>query len=104
MTQFVYMNERIRAKKPTKPVIVAQDDLRGPRVRESNEFELWHHGEKIGRVVFDPKGLDACDTHDVKAWVELDDMVTVTSKEDRKPVKPVAAEKKPGRAVIHETP
>lgn len=100
MTQFIYMNERIREKSPRKPVIVAQDDLYGTaRVREANAFDLWHHGEKIGRVVFDPKGLAACETHDVKAWIEFDDLVTVARKEDRKPAKPVASEKKPGRAV-----
>jgi hypothetical protein len=98
MTQYIFMNHRIREKKPRGPVIVAQDDFSAidntPRQRESNEFELWHHGEKIGRVVFEPKGLGACKTHEVRAWVELDDLVVVASKEDRKPEKPVAMSKR----------
>jgi hypothetical protein len=100
MTQYIFMNDRIKQRKPNGPVIVAQDDLHEVKTRESNEFELWHHGDKIGRIVFDPKGLKACKTHDVKAWVELDDLVTVSSAEDRKPRKPIAAEKKPGRSVF----
>lgn len=102
MTQYIYMNERIRQRKPGGPVIVAQDDIYGsPRVREANEFELWHHGEKIGRVLFRTAGLDAVETHEVKAWVELDDMVIVAdpTKTTAAPKKPVASEKKPGRAV-----
>lgn len=97
MTQFVFMNERIRQKAPRKPVIVVQDETGAPR--ESNSFDLWHHGDKIGRVVFSPKGLAACKTHDVKAWIELDDLVTISSAEDRKPAKPRASEKKPGKPV-----
>lgn len=102
MTQFIFMNHRIRDKKPAGPVIVVQDDFtldNKPRQRESNEFELWHHGEKIGRVVFEPKGLAECKTHEVHAWVELDDIVVISSKEDRKPKKPVASEKKPNKKV-----
>ena len=100
--QYLYMNHRIRQAKPKKPVIVAQDDLMvsggEPRTRESNEFDLWHHGEKIGRVVFEPKGLAACDTHEVKAWVELIDTVIVARKED-KVSKPRASAKLPGATV-----
>jgi hypothetical protein len=99
MTQYIYMNHRIRERKPSGPVIVAQDDLYGsPRVREADEFDLWFHGEHIGRVVFEPAGLDACETHDVKAWVELDDLVVVAYPKDYVP-KPVAAEKKPNSKV-----
>lgn len=101
MTQYIFMNECIRQKKPERPVIVVQEELTsdGPTQRESNEFELWHHGTKIGRVVFNPKGLAACETHDVKAWVELDDLVTISSTEDRKPPAPVAEEKKPNTPI-----
>jgi hypothetical protein len=98
MTQYIFMNHRVREKKPSGPVIVCQDDYSNldntPRQRESNEFELWHHGEKIGRVVFKPAGLAACKTHDVHAWVELDDLVIVAAPEDRKPKKPVAMSKR----------
>lgn len=102
MTQYIFMNHRIRDKKPKGPVIVAQDDFtldNTARQRESNEFELWHHGTKIGRVVFDPKGLAECKTHEVRAWVELDDLVIVSTPEDRKPEKPVAAAKRANRKV-----
>ena len=102
MTQLLFMNHRIREKKPRGPVIVCQDDFtldNTPQQRESNEFQLWHHGEMIGRVVFDPKGLVECKTHEVRAWVELDDVVTVSSAEDRKPAKPVATAKGANRRV-----
>lgn len=102
MTQYIFMNHRIRDSKPKGPVIVAQDDFtldNTARQRESNEFQLWHHGQKIGRVVFDPKGLAECKTHDVHAWVELDDLVIVSAPEDRNPEKPVAAAKRANRKV-----
>lgn len=102
MTQYVYMNHRIREKKPKGPVIVVQDDFRpdGANVMEANEFDIWFHGEKIGRVVYNPKGLAVCDTHEVKAWVEFDDLVIVADpKKYAKPEKPVASEKKPNRKV-----
>jgi hypothetical protein len=102
MTQFLFMNHRIRDKKPSGPVIVAQDDFvldNTPRQREANEFEFWHHGEKIGRVVFDPKGLTECKTHDVRAWVEFDDLVIVSTPDEQKPKKPAATAKRANRKV-----
>jgi len=78
MTQYVYMNERIRQKRPTKPVIVCQAP---ERIYESNHFALVIDGRVIGRVVYNRKGLDACETHDVKAWVELCDDVFVLSED-----------------------
>ena len=102
MTQFLFMNHRVRDSKPKGPVIVCQDDYsldNTPRQRESNEFEIWHHGEKIGRVVFDPKGLADCKTHDVKAWVELDDIVIVSDAKGRRPEKPIATAKRANRRV-----
>jgi hypothetical protein len=102
MSQFVYMNHRIKDKNPKGPVIVAQDDLAGPRVREANEFELWFHGTRIGFVRYVPTGLEACETHDVKAWVELDDLVQIVDPKSMdtyvKPA-PVATAKRPGRKV-----
>lgn len=96
MTQFVFMNERIRQKAPRKPVIVCQ--AKDGTKREANEFALTYKGCVIGRVVYDRKGLPECDTHEVKAWVEFysDDVAVV---DDREPSKPTAREKKPNRSV-----
>jgi len=75
VSQFLYMNHRIRQRRPSGPVIVCQ----GPgETREANCFEIRLGEELIGWVKFDRKGLDACETHDVKAWVELVDHVDVT--------------------------
>jgi hypothetical protein len=80
MTQYIYMNERVRDPKTKGPVIVVQDDIHSScNVRESNEFEIRFHGQSIGRVKFDPKGLAACATHEVRAWVEFDDDVEVVN-------------------------
>lgn len=104
MSQYIYMNHRIREKKPSGPVIVAQDELLGlPRIRESNEFDLWIHGYKLGRVVFKPEGLAACETHEVRAWVELDDLVQIVDPRDMKPEVPRASAKKPNRKVQLKT-
>lgn len=69
------MNERIRQKKPTKPVIVAQAP--GGAQAEANRFNIYLGDGEIllGSVVFEPKGLAECETHEVKAWVELDPRV-----------------------------
>lgn len=100
MTQYMFMNHRIKMKKPDGPVIVAQDDFLGePRQREANRFDLWHHGEKIGSVVFTGELLAACDTHEVRAWIELDDHVFVTAPDEAAPKAPVAAEKKPNAVI-----
>lgn len=101
MTQYLFMNEKIREKKPSGPVIVAQDDFSGAvRQRNADEFEFWHGGEKIGRVVFKREGLPECETHEVRAWVELDDTVIVVDPRDRKP----ASAKTPNRKVtIHSS-
>lgn len=102
MSQYIYMNHRIREKKPSGPVIVAQDDV-FDRVREANEFELWFHGQKLGCVVFKPEGLAACETHEVRAWVELDDLVQIVDPRDVKPEAPRASAKKPNRKVQLKT-
>ena len=96
MSQYIYMNHRIREKKPKVPVIVTRD---GPRQREANEFELWFHGYKLGRVVFKPEGLAACETHEVRAWVELDDLVQIVDPREVKPEAPRASAKKPNSKV-----
>jgi hypothetical protein len=80
MKRYIYMNHRIRQAKPNGPVIVVQDE-RGHQT-EANGFDLHFDGFKIGRVVYDPAGLPACETHEVKAWVELVGNVEITPSAD----------------------
>jgi hypothetical protein len=103
--QYLFMNERIRDYEPDGPVVVAMDDLVGGemRTREADEFELWVHGIKIGRVVYDAKTLKVCETHAVKAWVELDDLVIVRRAADAAVSAPVAKAKRAGRKVTVAT-
>ena len=97
MSQFIYMNERIRQKHPKLPVVVCQSE--GGTV-EANQFTLRIGSVVIGRVVFDKRGLDVCETHDVKAWVELNDNVDVIAEADVKQLPlPLASEKRPNRKV-----
>ena len=96
--QFLYMNHRIRDKKPAGPVIVCQGE---EGTREANEFVLRIGNVVIGRVVFDPHGLDACNTHEVKAWVELNDHVDVIAEAKKRPV---ARAKNPNSKIAFELP
>jgi hypothetical protein len=73
MTQYVFMNEEIKKTKPKRPVIVNQ--TWDGNQRESNAFAIHYHGKYIGLVRFEPEMLKACETHDVKAWVEFLDEV-----------------------------
>lgn len=77
--KYLFMNEQIRKAKPSRPVIVCQEELTsdGPTQREANEFEIWAAGHFVGRIKFDRDGLEACETHEVKAWIELNDYVRV---------------------------
>lgn len=68
------MNEKIRQKKPVGPVIRA---VKGDSVLESNKIILFLGKTRIGCVIFDPKESPV-DTHEVKAWVELEEGVTAT--------------------------
>lgn len=95
MTQYVYMNERIREKRPKKPVIVVQSP---DETQVANLFELKVGDIVIGYVAYDRKGLDACVTHDVKAWVEFHDAVKITPVAARKAA-PAASAKRPGKPV-----
>lgn len=88
--KYVYMNHRIRDAKPKGPVIVVQ----GPKdTREGDDFEIRYYGQPLGRIRFSQNGLTACDTHEVRAWVELHDDVDVVAvveavaKKPRKKVK-----------------
>lgn len=95
MTQYVYMNERVKQKKPRKPVIVVQ----GPEgVAVSNLFEIRVGNMVIGYAVYDRKGLDECATHDVRAWLEFHDTVQLVPVDERK-AKPSASAKKAGKPV-----
>jgi hypothetical protein len=83
------MNHRIRDPKTKGPVIVAQQP---DGTREANEFEIIFRGQPIGRVKFDRAGLPACETHDVRAWVEFEDdvdLVAVATAKAKRPNKKV---------------
>jgi hypothetical protein len=73
--KFIYMNEEIRKAKPKRPVIVCQE-WDGSQ-RESNAFAISINGRHLGYVRFNPEGLEHCETHEVKAWVEFEDEVDV---------------------------
>jgi hypothetical protein len=76
VTQYVFMNEQIRLARPKRPVIVCQDRT-GHQV-EANLFEIVVDGKVVGRVKYaDGHFLGVVETHDVKAWVEFEDGVTV---------------------------
>ena len=96
----IYMNHRIREKKPSGPVIVVQDEA---GTTEANSFAITVGGEVIGFVEFDSKGCPQVTTHDVKAWVEFNDRVTLhaSGKTVCTPAKakPRASAKKPNRKV-----
>lgn len=95
--KYVYMNHRIKQKNPRKPVIVCQGD---DATREANEFLFYSDtGEYLGRVVFDRKGLKSCETHEVKAWVELESNVQVIVPGEIVRHMPVAYAKEPNKKV-----
>ena len=73
MKTIIYMNNRIREVNPSGPVIRVQ---RGRSRRDTNEAKLLLNGRQIGRVVYDPVN-NPSNTHEVKAWVELDQSVEV---------------------------
>lgn len=77
--KYIYMNHRIKQKNPRKPVIVCQQVEGGglDGIEEANEFEIRVNGAFIGRVKFSKGGLDVCETHAVKAWIEFVDAVDV---------------------------
>jgi hypothetical protein len=90
--KYIFMNHRIRQKRPRNPVIVCQShpliDGCAPdpsnlllgnasTTIESNHFDLMVGSVKIGSVRFSQRGLAACETHEVRAWVELEDGVSV---------------------------
>lgn len=66
MKTVIFMNHRIREKKPSGPVIRA---VRGKKITESNCLKLMFAGKEVGRVIYDPKNNPST-THEVKAWVE----------------------------------
>lgn len=111
MTQYLFMNEEIRKAKPKRPVIVNQ--LWDGSQRESNAFEIRVGGKYIGLVQFDPKLLSACETHEVKAWVEFLDEVELVPVaivnlspeqaailDEQYPDSPLAHPKEPNKPVV----
>lgn len=66
MKVFLFMNSRIRQKRPRGPVIVAQHS--DGRTVEGNMVVI--NGPSVVR--FDPRGLPICETHNVTAWIEAD--------------------------------
>jgi hypothetical protein len=96
--RFVYLNHRIHQAQPSGPVIVVQDETGD--FMEANGFDLRFDGFRIGRIVFDPKGLPACKTHDVKAWLELAENVEVTPAGE---VRKSANAKLPNRSITMDT-
>jgi predicted ThiF/HesA family dinucleotide-utilizing enzyme len=81
VARFIYMNERIRDKRPRGPVIVVQT---GKKLRTTNRAMLVHRGEVIGEVRFEEDGLKAAPLHHVRAFVELADDVDVRYPRARK--------------------
>jgi len=69
------MNHRIREPRPSGPVITVRRAGKNRRARYVHGLELYHGGQRIGRVVYRAAGNPDVTTHHVKAWVELDDAV-----------------------------
>ncbi len=69
------MNHRIRDAVPDGPVIRVKN---GRRWRDTNEATLLLNGRRIGRVIYAPDE-NPVTTHEVKAWVELDEAVEVST-------------------------
>lgn len=71
---FIYMNERIRQKRPSKGVIRVQEmDGRGgvKSVVDGNRVDIYDRkGTIVASVVYDPKN-NPSPTHEVKAWVQV---------------------------------
>lgn len=74
MKTLIFMNECIREKKPGHPVIRA---VRGRDVVEANLLRIMVGKKEVGRVIFDPKNSPT-DTHQVVAWIELNEKASVS--------------------------
>jgi hypothetical protein len=66
MKVFIFMNEKIRKRKPDGPVIRVQ---RADSYEEANRVFI--HGPSVVR--FDPRGLPIAQEHHVTAWIEADE-------------------------------
>lgn len=62
----IFMNERIRQKKPRKPVIRVQ--YPDGTVKEGNVVRI----NGFARVIFSPERNRAISSHVVRAWIETD--------------------------------
>jgi hypothetical protein len=97
--KYVYMNHRIKMKKPDGPVIVVHSETEKV---EANAFEIIVGGKTIGVVDYDPRGLKACRTHEVRAWVNFSDDVELRPFPNDKVIvtpHPTASAKEPNRKV-----
>lgn len=74
MKTIIFVNHRIKQKKPNGPVITAQS---GERILEGNTVEIFHDGKVIARVVYDPSRKPS-KTHNVVAFVETNKRIRVT--------------------------
>ena len=71
--RYVYMNHRIREKRPSGPVIVVQS---GERFRRLNCVQLVHDGMVVGELRFRPGGLKGA-RHHVRVALEVPSGVSV---------------------------
>jgi hypothetical protein len=65
---FIYMNEKIRQRKPGGPVIRVQHGNNPKNFVEGNLVII--NGPSVVR--FDPRGLPIAEDHRVTAWIEAD--------------------------------
>jgi hypothetical protein len=65
---FIYMNEKIRARRPGGPVIRVQHGNNPANFVEGNLVII--NGPSVVR--FDPRGLPIAEDHRVTAWIEAD--------------------------------
>lgn len=65
---FIYMNEKIRQRRPNGPVIVVQQGNNPAHKVECNLVVI--NGPSVVR--FDPRGLPLAAEHHVTAWIEAD--------------------------------
>lgn len=68
MKVFIYMNEKIRQRRPNGPVIVVQHGDNPARKVAGNLVVI--NGPSVVR--FDPRGLPLAAEHHVTAWIEAD--------------------------------
>ena len=72
--RYIFMNHRIRDKKPDGPVIVTQSDGRTKTQVHANQVAIKDNaGNILARVVFEDVPNRHIKTHEVRAWIEVYD-------------------------------